>query len=71
VFNPSLQQERFDADGAYVRRWCPELAGVPDRFLAKPWEWDGAGDLDYPAPIVDHAEERRKAIADYREANAR
>ncbi|MEA2169597.1 MAG: deoxyribodipyrimidine photo-lyase, partial [Solirubrobacteraceae bacterium] len=66
VFNPSLQQQRFDNDGRYVRRWCPELTDVPDKFLSKPWEWDGADGLDYPGPIVDHAEERRKAIADYR-----
>ncbi|MGI8623576.1 MAG: cryptochrome/photolyase family protein [Solirubrobacteraceae bacterium] len=50
VFNPALQQERFDPDGRYVRRWLPEL-GTPD----------------YPAPIVDHGLERRRAIAAFRE----
>ncbi len=76
VFNPSLQQDRFDPDGRYVRRWCPELAGVPDKRLAKPWEMsaeeqEAAGCVlgrDYPLPIVDHLEERRRAIANYREA---
>ncbi len=66
VFNPSLQQERFDRDGRYVRRWVPELAGLPDEFLATPWEWEHAESLDYPAPIVDHARERRRAIDAYR-----
>jgi len=75
VFNPSLQQERFDPDGRYVRRWCPELAGVPVKRLPKPWEMTpeeqaAAGCVlgrDYPEPIVDHLEERRRAIAAYRD----
>ncbi len=66
VFNPSLQQKRFDRDGRYVRRWLPELAELPDRFLPEPWAWEHAGSLDYPAPIVDHARERRRAIEAYR-----
>jgi deoxyribodipyrimidine photo-lyase len=65
VFNPSLQQERFDADGRYVRRWVPELAGVPDAFLARPWELDEPP-AGYPPPIVDHAVERKRAIEAYR-----
>jgi deoxyribodipyrimidine photo-lyase len=65
VFNPSLQQERFDPDGAYVRRWVPELAGVPDAHLSRPWEMDEPP-VGYAPPIVDHAEERRRAIDAYR-----
>lgn len=49
MFNPTTQQERFDPDGEYVKRWIPEL-DTPD----------------YPAPIVDHADERRRAIERYR-----
>jgi len=56
IFNPVLQGEKFDPDGAYVRRWCPELKGVPDRFLHKPWE---AG---RPKPIVDLAGSRKRAL---------
>jgi deoxyribodipyrimidine photo-lyase len=45
-----------DPAGAFVRRWVPELAGVPDQFLQEPWSWDGArrilGQL-YPERIVD------------------
>ena len=32
VFNPITQGQKFDADGAYVRRWCPELSALPDKF---------------------------------------
>ena len=37
VFNPALHMERFDPDGAYVRRYVPELRDVPDRHLREPW----------------------------------
>lgn len=76
MFNPTLQQEKFDPSGAYVRRWCPELAGVPDAYLKQPWtmpplEQEAAGCVigdDYPEPIVDHAEERRHAAKRYQAA---
>jgi deoxyribodipyrimidine photo-lyase len=76
IFNPVAQGERFDAAGAYVRRWCPELARVPDAFVHRPWEAPplalaAAGvtlDRDYPLPIVDHAERREAALAMYAEA---
>ena len=64
LYNPVLQQRRHDPDGAYVRRWVPELRDVPLEHLAEPWKSDAAP--DYPAPIVDHAQERRRAIARYR-----
>ncbi len=74
LFNPVLQQQKFDPDGEYVRRWVPELAAVPDSHLAEPWrmsegEQQMAGCVigsDYPDPIVDHAEERRVAQERYR-----
>lgn len=73
VFNPTLQGEKFDADGAYVRRWVPELARLPDKFLHKPWDAPelvlrGAGvrlGQDYPRPIMNHAEGRARALAAY------
>ena len=55
VFNPTSQGRKFDPDGAYVRRWVPELADAADPH--EPGEV-----ADYPAPIVDHAEERREAL---------
>ncbi len=58
VFNPTTQGRRFDPEGAYVRRWVPELADAED-----PHEpGDVAG---YPAPIVSHAAERQEALARY------
>jgi len=76
MFNPVTQHERFDPDGAYVRRWVPELSDVPDELLATPWEMteeqqSESGCVigkDYPEPIVDHAEERRVAQERYRSA---
>ncbi|MCX8133293.1 MAG: DNA photolyase family protein [Roseococcus sp.] len=73
VFNPVLQGEKFDAAGTYVRRWVPELARLPDRFLHRPWEAPeavlrGAGVVlgrDYPRPVVEHAAGRARALAAY------
>ncbi len=78
MFNPMTQQERFDPEGEYVRRWVPELRNVPDHHLARPWlrpeqDQDDSGcriGTDYPEPVVDHAEERRIAIDRYRAAAA-
>jgi deoxyribodipyrimidine photo-lyase len=56
VFNPVTQGRKFDPDGAYVRRWVPELADADDPH--EPGPVDG-----YPAPIVDHAAERTEALA--------
>ena len=71
IFNPVLQQEKFGADGVYVRRWVPELADLPDEHLAAPWEapeeiQEEAGCVigtDYPAPLVDLKESRAEAIS--------
>ena len=75
IFNPTLQGQKFDPAGAYVRSWVPELAGVEDDRIHEPWrltegEQRAAGCVvgrDYPAPIVDHAQERRVAIDRYRD----
>ncbi|HKG02874.1 MAG TPA: deoxyribodipyrimidine photo-lyase [Conexibacter sp.] len=76
LLNPSLQQRRHDPDGEYVRRWVPELRDVPDEWIVEPWrmseeEQAAAGcaiGRDYPAPVVDHAQERRRALERYRAA---
>lgn len=73
VFNPVTQGEKFDPLGDYVRRWVPELAGMPEGYIHRPWEApEGVlhaagvrlGD-NYPRPVVDHrfARERFLAIA--------
>ena len=71
IFNPVLQGERFDPQGAYVRRWVPELAELPDRFIHHPWdasviELEAAGirlGKTYPSPIVEHDGARKRALA--------
>jgi len=65
VFNPVLQGQRFDPAGDYVRRWIPELAGLGPRHIHCPWT---AADppAAYPAPIVDHAVARERALAAFR-----
>jgi len=65
IFNPVAQGKKFDPDGRYVRRYLPELAEVPKRYLHEPWQNpDGLPD-GYPEPIVDHAAERDASLADY------
>jgi deoxyribodipyrimidine photo-lyase len=63
VFSPVLQGERFDPEGRWVRRWVPEIAGLPDAFVHRPWEAPGGLPPGYPVPIVDHATARARALA--------
>ncbi len=60
VFNPITQSEKFDPDGRYIREWLPELGGIGDRSIHAPVAARPDG---YPPPMVDHAEERREALA--------
>lgn len=71
IFNPLLQGEKFDPKGDYVRTYVPELAGVPNRTIHKPFE---APALElaaqgvilgktYPRPIVDRSQARDRALA--------
>ncbi|MEM6913827.1 MAG: FAD-binding domain-containing protein, partial [Pseudomonadota bacterium] len=73
VFNPITQGEKFDPDGAYVRRHVPELASLPAKHIHAPWKAPTAvlqdagvrlGDT-YPEPIVDHALMREEALRRY------
>lgn len=52
VLNPLRQAQRFDPDGDYVRRWVPELAGIPGRAVHTPWT-SGIATPGYPPPIVE------------------
>jgi deoxyribodipyrimidine photo-lyase len=63
IFNPTLQGKKFDPDGAYVRRWVPELAKLPNTKIHSPWE--SVESLDYPRPIVDHGTARFEALMAY------
>jgi deoxyribodipyrimidine photo-lyase len=73
IFNPVRQGEKFDPAGDYVKRWLPELARIPARFVHAPWRapaavLSAAGvqfDRDYPYPLVRHEEARARALAAY------
>jgi deoxyribodipyrimidine photo-lyase len=74
IFNPVLQGLKFDPDGAYVRRYIPELGHLPDKFIHTPWEAD-ADTLavaritlgkTYPRPIIGLAEGRDRALSAYK-----
>ena len=73
IFNPILQTERFDPDRAYLRRWLPELARLPNQWIHRPWAAPPAvlqhasvelGDT-YPLPIVDLGASRERALQSY------
>jgi deoxyribodipyrimidine photo-lyase len=71
IFNPVRQSERFDPDGAYIRRWVPELTALPSEWIHAPWSapasvYDQCGiklGATYPLPVVEHAAARREALA--------
>lgn len=75
VFNPILQGERFDPEGSYIRRWVPELAELPDKYIHHPWNASesilrAAGvelGSTYPHPIVDHKKQRNEALKRFEE----
>lgn len=76
IFNPVLQGEKFDPEGAYVRKYIPELARLPNSWLHKPWLAPQAilvaAQVElgktYPGPLVDHKQARQQALAAYHTA---
>jgi deoxyribodipyrimidine photo-lyase len=78
IFNPVTQGEKFDPDGAYIRRYVPELARLPDKYIHHPWDapaavLSSAGvhlGRTYPQPMVDHAHARTRALAAFRATRA-
>ena len=73
IFNPILQGEKFDKDGNYVRKYCPELSKLPNKYLHQPWEAPESVlneskvilGKNYPKPIVNLKESRNDALAKY------
>ncbi len=71
IFNPVTQSEKFDAQGAFIRRYVPELAALPDGAIHAPWaarpiELGGLRlGVDYPLPLVDHAAARERTLNRY------
>ena len=78
IFNPVLQSQRFDAQGKFIRRYVPELAGCSDKMLHEPWKMSAAEQRTsgaiigehYPAPVVDHAEARKETLRMFEKAKA-
>ena len=71
IFNPITQSEKFDPEGRFIRRYLPELARVPQKFIHAPWKMNAAEQTacgvrighDYPMPVVDHAAARALTLA--------
>jgi deoxyribodipyrimidine photo-lyase len=66
IQNPWTQSSRFDSDAEYIKRWIPELAGVPAARLHQPPTPGIRLSPAYPLPMVDHAKERDVALASYK-----
>jgi deoxyribodipyrimidine photo-lyase len=74
IFNPITQSERFDAQGKFIRKYVPVLAKCNDKEIHAPWlipplrlqELNISIGNDYPAPVVDHATQRQKALVLYK-----
>lgn len=75
IFNPVRQGQKFDPDETYIRRWCPELSGLPAGTAHEPWLLDAdrlsAAGIDagsvWRAPVVDLAASRAEALAAYQQ----
>jgi deoxyribodipyrimidine photo-lyase len=75
VFNPTLQGQRFDPEGVFVKQWLPELRNVPVELVHEPWKLSANDQRqygviigrDYPTPIVDHGFARDRALRHYRQ----
>jgi len=78
VFNPTAQAQRHDPHGAYIRRWVPELAQVPEGWIHAPWEMPAGVQREsgchlgaqYPLPLVDHSWARQRTLAAYGRARS-
>ena len=78
IFHPVTQGEKFDPAGDYVRKWVPELRGLPAEFIHRPWSAPPLAlaeakvrlGVDYPQPVVDHGEARAAALAALEEMKA-
>lgn len=74
IFNPQSQSEKFDAQGKFIRKYVPELTALSDQQIHAPWAekfhkkglFDKGLSLDYPPPVVDHAQQREQALHLYK-----
>jgi deoxyribodipyrimidine photo-lyase len=73
IFNPVTQSERFDPAGRFIRRYLPELAAVPDKFIHAPWRMSLSEQLacgvrigrETPPPLVEHDQARLRTLQRY------
>jgi deoxyribodipyrimidine photo-lyase len=71
IFNPTLQSQKFDPNGVYIRKWIPELRALDSAYIHSPWQvptdvLEKAGiqlGMNYPFPMVDHGFARKRALA--------
>jgi deoxyribodipyrimidine photo-lyase len=74
IFTPVTQGEKFDPGGLYVRKWVPEIASLPDKYLHQPWSAPASLldehaiklGVDYPVPVVDLKATRERALQRYK-----
>lgn len=66
IFNPWLQQQKFDPECLYIKRWIPELAAFPPKLIHDLAENPNRLMTNYPQPIVNHSEESAKAKMMYK-----
>jgi deoxyribodipyrimidine photo-lyase len=79
IFNPVTQSKQYDPEGRFIKRYVPELAALPPKWIHAPWlaapeelaEVGFVPGRDYPLPIVDHAKARASTLARYKEAVGR
>jgi deoxyribodipyrimidine photo-lyase len=67
IFNPTLQGEKFDRQGKFIKRWVEELKDVPEKYIHKPQQWFKSQNIksDYPSPVVDHDQARKETLLCY------
>ena len=70
IMNPVLQSQKFDPDGAYIRTWVPELAGLSGADIHTPWQASLLQPTGYPSPIVEHTVARVRALAAWKARRA-
>lgn len=69
IFNPTLQSEKFDEDGKFIRKWVPELKGIEGKAVHEPYARGAEGlakKAGYPRPIVEHKAARARALERYK-----
>lgn len=70
IFNPTSQSKRFDPQGAFIRKWLPELTNIPNHAIHEPHLWAKRQHLalNYPLPIIDHQKSRLDTLAAFKSA---